>query len=136
MDITYTRMNPDSLCTVQRGGYVTMAQVVAVEGARKIIYLSGQVARDAKGDCVGAGDMRAQMIQVGENIIAGLRAAGATLDNVVKSMTFVTDMQEYLKHADLRAKYFGNPIAASTTIEIKGLVRPEFMIEIDVIAMI
>ena len=136
MDIKYERMNPDSLVTVQRGGHVTMAQVVAVQSARKIIYLSGQVARDAEGNCVGAGDMRAQMIQVGENIIVGLGAAGATLENVVKSMTFVTDMTEYLKHADLRAKYFGNPIAASTTIEIKGLVRPEFMIEIDVIAMI
>ena len=45
-------------------------------------------------------------------------------------------MAEYLKHADLRAQYFCNPIAASTTIEVKGLVRPEFMIEIEVVAMV
>jgi enamine deaminase RidA (YjgF/YER057c/UK114 family) len=113
-----------------------MAQVVAVEGARKYVYLSGQVARDTNGNCVGAGDMRAQMIQVGENIIAGLKEAGATFANVVKSNTYVTNMAEYLKHADLRAQYFCNPIAASTTIEVKGLVRPEFMIEIEVVAMV
>jgi enamine deaminase RidA (YjgF/YER057c/UK114 family) len=136
MAATYTRSNPSSLATVTRGGHITMAQVVAVEGARKYVYLSGQVARDTNGNCVGAGDMRAQMIQVGENIVAGLKEAGATFANVVKSNTYVTDMVEYLKHADLRAQYFCNPIAASTTIEVKGLVRPEFMIEIEVVAMV
>ena len=136
MAIKYERMNPDSLATIKRGGHVTMAQLVTVENARKYIYLSGQVARDAEGNVVGVGDMRAQMIQVGECVIAGLKAAGATLENIVKTQTFVTDMKEYLKHADLRARYFANPIAASTTIEIKGLVNPELMIEVDVIAMI
>lgn len=136
MTVKYERMNPDTLATVRRGGHVSMAQVVTAEGARKYVYLSGQVARDAHGNAVGAGDMRAQMIQVGENIRAGLAAAGASWENVVKTSTFVTDMKEYLKHPDLRIKYFTNPIAASTTIEIKGLVQPEFMIEVEVTAMI
>jgi 2-iminobutanoate/2-iminopropanoate deaminase len=136
MPIKYERMNPESLATVKRGGHVTMAQVVTVEGARKYIYLSGQVSRDADGKCIGAGDMRAQMIQVGECIIAGLKAAGATLADVVKTTTFVTDMAEYLTHGDLRFRYFGNPISASTTIEIKGLVHPDLMIETEVVAMI
>jgi enamine deaminase RidA (YjgF/YER057c/UK114 family) len=136
MELKYERMNPESLATVGRGGYVTMAQVVAVEGARRIIYLSGQVARDTEGNCIGGGDMRAQMVQVGENVLAGLAAAGATRENIVKTMTFVTNMAEYLKHPDLRSKYFCNPIAASTTVEVKGLVRPEFMIEVDVVAII
>jgi 2-iminobutanoate/2-iminopropanoate deaminase len=136
MMINYERMNPDSLPTIKRGGHVTMAQVVTVEGARKYIYLSGQVSRDPDGNCIGAGDMRAQMTRVGECIIAGLNAAGATMANVVKTTTFVTDMTEYLKHADLRFRYFGNPVSASTTIEIKGLVHPDLMIEIEVVAMI
>jgi 2-iminobutanoate/2-iminopropanoate deaminase len=136
MSIKYERLNPASLATVRRGGHVTMAQIVTVEGAHKYIYLSGQLARDANGDCVGAGDMRAQMTQVGENIITGLKEVGATMADVVKSNTYVTNMEEYLKHGDLRARYFGNPIGASTTIEIKGLVRPEFMIEVEVIAMV
>ena len=136
MAATYERMNPPSLATISRGGHVTMAQVVAVENARRIVYLSGQVSRDAQGNVVGAGDMRAQMTQVGECVAAGLRAAGATFENVVKTQTFVTDMAEYLKHADLRAKYFCNPVAASTTIEVKGLVNPDLMIEVDVIAVL
>jgi 2-iminobutanoate/2-iminopropanoate deaminase len=136
MSAKYERMNPPSLATIKRGGHVTMAQVVAVENARKIIYLSGQVSRDNQSNVVGAGDMRAQMTQVGECVAAGLKAAGATFENVVKTQTFVTNMAEYLKHADLRAKYFCNPIAASTTIEIKGLVNPDLMIEVDVIAVV
>jgi 2-iminobutanoate/2-iminopropanoate deaminase len=136
MTATYERMNPPSLATVTRGGHVTMAQVVTVENAKKIVYLSGQVSRDAEGKVVGAGDMRAQMMQVGECVAAGLKAAGASFENVVKTQTFVTNMTEYLKHADLRAKYFCNPIAASTTIEIKGLVNPDLMIEVDVIAVL
>ncbi len=136
MTIKYQRMNPATLATIKRGGHVTMAQIVTVEGAQKFIYLSGQVARDADGNCVGAGDMRAQMIQVGENILVGLKEAGATIADVVKTNTYVTNMVEYLKHADLRARYFGNPVAASTTIEIKGLVHPDLMIEVEVIAMV
>lgn len=136
MSATYTRSNPAALATVKRGGYVTMAQVVAVESARKYVYLSGQVARDTEGRCTAPGDMRAQIIQVAENIKAGLKEAGATFDNVVKSNTYVTNMAEYLKHADLRSKYFCNPISASTTVEVKGLVHPDFMIEIEVVAML
>lgn len=136
MSANYTRTNPASLATVKRGGHVTMAQIVTVEGARKYVYLSGQVARDAEGKCTAPGDMRGQIIQVAENIDAGLKEAGATFANVVKSNTYVTNMAEYLKHADLRANYFCNPIAASTTVEVKGLVHPDFMIEIEVIAMV
>ena len=136
MTITYQRMNPDSLATMRRAGHVTMAQVVTVQGAQKYVYLSGQVSRDLHGQCIGPGDMRAQIIQVGECIKAGLEAAGATMANIVKSTTFVTNMQEYLKHGDLRYRYFGDPISASTTIEVKGLVHPDLMIEIEVIAMV
>jgi enamine deaminase RidA (YjgF/YER057c/UK114 family) len=136
MSAKYERINPPELATIKRDGYVTMAQVVSVENGSKIIYLSGQVSRDAQGNIVGAGDMRAQMTQVGECVVAGLKAAGATPANIVKTQTFITDMVEYLRHADLRAKYFCNPIAASTTIEVKGLVRPELMIEVDVIAVV
>lgn len=136
MTAKYERMNPTSLATIRRGGIVTMAQVVTVESARKYVYLAGQVARDAQGNVVGKHDMRKQIEQVGECILAGLAAAGATQANIVKTMTFVTDMPEYLKHADLRAKYLCNPISASTTIEIKGLVHPDLMIEVDVIAMV
>src|SRR6476660_8142744 len=64
-----------------RGGLVTMAQIVTVEQATRHIFLSGQLARALDGSCVGKGDMRAQMIQVGEHIKAGLQAVGATISS-------------------------------------------------------
>ncbi len=113
-----------------------MAQVVVVEQAAKFIFLSGQLARDLDGNCVGRGDMRAQMIQVGENIKAGLEAVGATLNDIVKTNTYVTDMDEFLKHPDLRVRYFGKDLPSSTTVEVRRLVHPDFMIEVEVMAMI
>ena len=112
-----------------------MAQVVTVESVRKYIYLSGQVSRDAQGNIDGAGALWAQVIQVGECVIAGLKAAGATLENVVKTQTFVTDMAEYQRHPDLRVRYFTKPMPPAPQSRLKVWCI-ELMIEVDVIAMV
>ena len=83
-------IQPDALAKRVVGGRVLYSHVVVVEG-RKTIFISGQLARDPKGDVVAPGDMRAQMRQVGENIKAALEAAGATLNDIVKTNTYVTD---------------------------------------------
>jgi len=129
-------LNPSTMHVRSRGGLVTMAQIVTVEQATRHIFLSGQLARALDGSCVGKGDMRAQMIQVGENIKAGLQAVGATLDDIVKTATFVTDMEEFLKHPDLRVRYFGKDLPTSTTVEVRRLVHLDFMIEVEVTAMV
>ena len=136
MPVKRESLNPPTMHVRSRGGFVTMAQVVVVEQATKSIFLSGQLARDLDGNCVGRGDMRAQMIQVGENIKAGLEAVGATLNDIVKTNTYVTDMDEFLKHPDLRVRYFGKDLPSSTTVEVRRLVHPDFMIEVEVMAMI
>ena len=136
MSINRQSINPATLPVRSRGGLVTMVQVVTVEQAKRHIFLSGQLARDIDGNCVGKGDMRAQMIQVGENIKAGLSAAGATLDDIVRTSTYVTDMEEFLKHPDIRVRYFGKELPTSTTVEVRRLVHLDFMIEIEVMAMI
>ena len=79
--------------------------------------------------------MRAQIEQVGENIKAALEAAGATLADIVKTTTYVTDMEEYFKHQDMRMRYFG-ALPTSTTIEVSKLAHPDLMVEIEVIAMV
>jgi enamine deaminase RidA (YjgF/YER057c/UK114 family) len=127
-------INPDSMYVRKRGGNVMMAQIVTVENASRYIFLSGQLARGLNGECVGKGDMRAQLVQVGENIKAGLEAVGCTLDDIVKTNTFVTDMDEFLKHPDLRLQYLGKDLPTSTTVEVRRLVHPDFMIEVDVVA--
>jgi 2-iminobutanoate/2-iminopropanoate deaminase len=128
-------LNPPTLHVRVRGGLLGTAQVVTVEQASRHILLSGQLARAPDGSCVGKGDMRAQMMQVGKNIEMGLAAAGATIDDVVSRRIYVTDMEEYLKHPDLRALYFGKDPPTSTTIEVRRLVHPDFMIEVEVTAM-
>ena len=70
-------IQPGSLSKRVVGGHVLYSHVVVVEG-RKTVFVSGQLARDGKGNVVGARDMRAQLRQVGENIKAALEAAGAT----------------------------------------------------------
>lgn len=136
MPVKRSSLNPPTMHVRTRGGLVTMAQVVTVEQATKSIFLSGQLARDLEGNCVGKGDMRAQMIQVGENIKAGLEAVGATLNDIVKTNTYVTDMEEFLKHPDLRVRYFGKDLPSSTTVEVRRLVHLDFMIEVEVMAMV
>lgn len=136
MTVVRKEINPPGLNVRKRDGITTMAQVVTVEGGKRHIFLSGQVARDVDGKCVGVGDMRAQIIHISECIKTGLEAAGATLADVVRTQTFVTDMDEFLKHADLRARYFGTPLSTSTTIGVSRLVHPDFLIEIEVQAIV
>ncbi len=77
-------IQPDALTKRIVHGHVMYSHVVAVEG-RRIIFISGQLARDQQGNVVGKGDMRAQLRQVGENLKAALAAAGATLNDLVKT---------------------------------------------------
>jgi enamine deaminase RidA (YjgF/YER057c/UK114 family) len=127
-------IQPDTLARRVVGGHVLYSHVVVVE-ATKTIFVSGQLARDAHGNVVGAGDMRAQIRQTGENIKAALAAAGATLDDVVKTNTYVTDIEEFFKHTDVRMEYFG-ALPTSTTIEVRKLAHPDLMVEIEVIAVL
>ena len=87
-------IQPDKLAKRVVGGHTLYSHVVVVE-ARKTIFVAGQLARDAQGDVVGKGDMRAQIRQTGENIKAALTAAGATLNDIVKTNTYVTNIEEF-----------------------------------------
>ncbi|HEX7214620.1 MAG TPA: RidA family protein, partial [Methylomirabilota bacterium] len=83
----------------------------------------------------GAGDMRAQIRQVGENIKAALAAAGATLADIVKTNTYVTDIEEFFKHVDVRMEYFG-ALPTSTTVEVRKLAHPDLLVEVEAIAVV
>ena len=98
--------HPPGLSQRVVNGHLLYSHVVAVE-AKRTIYVSGQLARDAQGNIVGKGDMAKQLRQVGENIKTALAAANATLDDIVKITTFTTDIDEFFKHVDIRAEYFG-----------------------------
>jgi reactive intermediate/imine deaminase len=125
------RTNPPSLS--KPTGYT---HVVEVTGPSKTIYVSGQIAFDKDGNIVGAGDMKAQAEQVFKNLEAALAAAGAKFSDVVKMNTYVTDIEKAPAVREVRARYFGNATPASTFVQVAKLVRPELMLEIEVIAVV
>jgi 2-iminobutanoate/2-iminopropanoate deaminase len=137
VSIKRERTQPAKLHVRKDGSKVLYSQVVVVEanGCRQI-FVAGQTPRDRDGNCVGPGDMRAQIAQVGENIKDALEAAGATLADIVKTTTYVTDMDEYFKHQDVRMRYFADALPTSTTVQVSRLSRPEFMVEIEALAIV
>lgn len=129
------RIQPDKLHVRKDGDKVLYSQVMVVEvGGTKQIFVA--TPRDRGGNCVGLGDMRAQIEQIGQNIKDALEAAGATLADVVRTTTYVTDMDEYFKHQDVRMKFFGEALPTSTTVQVSRLSRPEFMVEIEAFAIV
>ena len=125
------RTNPPALSTPT--GYT---HIVEVTGPNRTIYISGQIALDKDGKVVGAGDMKAQAEQVFKNLETALTAAGATFTDVVKMNSYITDMSKVQAVRDVRARYFKDVTPASTFVEVKGLVRPELLLEIEVIAVV
>src|SRR3954468_15053193 len=131
------RIQPDKLHVRKDSDKVLYSQVMVVEvGGTKQVFVAGQTPRDKHGNCVGKGDMRAQIEQVGQNIKDALEAAGAMLADVVRTTTYVTDMDEYFKHQDVRMKFFGEALPTSTTVQVSRLSRPEFMVEIEAFAIV
>jgi 2-iminobutanoate/2-iminopropanoate deaminase len=125
------RTNPPTLS--KPTGYT---HIVEVSGAAKMVYISGQIAFDTNGNVVGAGDMKAQAEQVFKNLDAALTAAGAKFSDIVKMNTYITDMDKAPAVREVRARYFGDTTPASTFVKVAGLVRPELMLEIEVIAAV
>ncbi|MBI2528686.1 MAG: RidA family protein [Candidatus Rokubacteria bacterium] len=102
----------------------------------KVLHVAGQVAQDAAGALVGKDDIRAQTRQVLENLRTVLAAAGGTLDDVARVTVYVTDMSGLAQIHEVRGQYFRRPYPASTLVEVKRLVKPEYLIEIDAVAVI
>jgi enamine deaminase RidA (YjgF/YER057c/UK114 family) len=126
------RLQPEGLPMRVVDGHTLYSHVVVVQPGTQV-FVAGQLARDAKGGVVGKGDMGAQIRQVGENIKTALAAAGCTLADIVKTTTYVTDIDEFFKHVDVRMAYFGG-MPTSTTIQVSRLSHPDFMVEIEVVA--
>jgi 2-iminobutanoate/2-iminopropanoate deaminase len=106
------------------------SQAVKVDNT---IYLSGQVSHDDKGNIVGRGDMETQMRQAYENIKKVLAQYGATMDNVVDEVLFVTDMDAaFAARVKCKQEVFSsnNPVLTSTIVQIQRLAFPELMVEI------
>ena len=100
------------------------------------VYLSGQVALDGNGELVGRDDVRAQAERIWTQIGSLLRAAGTDYRGIVKVTTFLRDMSDRETAMAVRARFLGDHVAASTLIGVSALARPEFLIEIEVVAVV
>lgn len=135
MALKIERFQPPGMDVRMQEGKAAYSHVVTVETPGKMIYVAGQLGRDAGGNIVSGG-MRAQLEQTFKNLEACLKAAGATWGDVVKTNTFVTDYAAFSACRDVRMRYFGVAVPTSTTIQISGLAQPEAMVEIELIAAI
>jgi enamine deaminase RidA (YjgF/YER057c/UK114 family) len=112
--------------------------VVAVSGGRTV-YVAGQVALDVKGEVVGKGDLRAQARQVFENLRIALAAAGASFKDVVKWNTYVVNLKadDLSALREVRAEALKDTTPpASTLVSVGALANPDFLIEIEAIAVV
>jgi enamine deaminase RidA (YjgF/YER057c/UK114 family) len=136
MTLTVERFQPEGMNIRLSAGLPAYSHAVSISGTGKLVFIAGQLARDIDGNCVGIGDMRAQMEQTFANLTRCLEAAGATWADVVKTNTYVTDYDAFSACADIRMRYFGVATPTSTTVVISRLAGPDFMVEIEAVAVV
>lgn len=114
------------------------SHVVEVTGG-KLVFISGQVAQDAAGNLVGPGDMAAQTRQVFENLKAALAGAGADFRHVIQLNSYIVEISRNIeKYRDVRQEYLRGIAEppTSTTVGVQGLVRDDFLLEVEAIAVV
>ncbi|MDO8431686.1 MAG: RidA family protein [Candidatus Binatus sp.] len=99
--------------------------------AGDIVAVSGTTATDERGLIVGAGQMYVQARQAIGNIRAALERAGLLLENVIRTRMFVTDIGRFAEAARAHKEFFGDFPPASTMVEVRRLVNPDMLIEIE-----
>jgi enamine deaminase RidA (YjgF/YER057c/UK114 family) len=109
---------------------------VTLRNGGRLLIIGAQVSRDDAGNVVGKGDMRAQIEQVGKNIGACLKAGGATVNDIIFTISSVTAPADFDKYADLLPRYFGPPSPESKTVRAPHLSSPDFLLQVEAFAAI
>jgi enamine deaminase RidA (YjgF/YER057c/UK114 family) len=122
-------INPETLSRSR--GY---SQVVKVGNT---VYIAGQVSVGPDGNVVGKGEPEAQVRQVWRNIEAAVKAVGGTLQNVVKTTTYITNIQSAAAVRQVRDELFrASQPPTSTLLVVAGLASPDYLVEIESIAIV
>ncbi|MGQ0648517.1 MAG: RidA family protein [Gemmatimonadaceae bacterium] len=125
------RLNPTSLSTPTGYTHVT----VGPDG--RTVHIAGQVAADRTGQVVGVGDFRAQVERSFDNVRLALESVGATFDDVLKMTTYVIDLSQLAVFREVRNRVLrADQLPANTLVQVTALARPEFLIEIEAVAML
>jgi len=123
-------IQPTSVHSTAGVGYSHVAKV------GNTVYLAGQIALDPTGALVGEGDIEAQAEQVYANLQAILEELGGGLKDIVKMTTYLTDRSQLGAFRRVRNRFFSDPFPPNTLLFISGLARPEYLIEIEAVAVL
>lgn len=111
------------------------SQGILADGG-KLLFIAGQTASDKDGNVVGKGDIEAQTHQVFRNLSAVLQEAGGSLDNLVMTTTYITDRKYREGYNRVRTQYYKKSSPTSTLVIITGLAHPDYLIEINGVAVL
>jgi len=108
--------------------------IVSIQGGGRRVIIGGQVAVGEDGNVVGKNDMREQIEQVGKNVQACLKAAGANVSDIILTRAYVTDTDAFAKNADVLVRYLGPQPPGSTVTRTSLPAGADFVVEIEAIA--
>lgn len=112
------------------------SQGILVTKPGRLLFIAGQTAVDATGNVVGKEDIEIQAKQVFENIKAVLKEVGGSLENIVKTTTYITDIKYREGLNKVRRQYYKKTAPTSTLVVVKGLANEDYLVEIEAIAVL
>jgi 2-iminobutanoate/2-iminopropanoate deaminase len=114
----------------------TYSQGIKVTGAQTILFLAGQVAYDKDGGVLYPGNFKGQAREVLRSLKALVEAGGGRMESIVKITTYLTDVRYRADLVPIREEFFGKKGPASTLIQVSSLSHPDYLIEIEAIAVV